>query len=291
MTSQPAFIDPLVDRLIDLAFEEDLGAGGDITTRTTVPRSTPGKATVRAKEPMVLAGVEVFCRVFARLDPAVSLTVLKHDGDLLQKGDEVIVAEGPAWSLLIGERPALNFMMRLSGIATLTSHMVGALAGTGTNVVDTRKTTPGWRSLEKEAVRAGGGRNHRVGLFDGILIKDNHLEAAGSVKAAVDGARRNGHHLVKIEVECATLQQVDECLAQGADGVLLDNMDNDTMTEAVRRIRAHPLGVRMIIEASGNMTLERLPGVAKTGVDLISMGALTHQARSMDLSMKLKLAS
>jgi len=291
MTIQPAFIDPLVDRLIDLAFEEDLGAGGDITTRTTVPRTTAGKATVRAKEPLVLAGVDVFCRVFARLDPSVSLTVLKQDGDLLQKGDEVIIADGPAWSLLIGERPALNFMMRLSGIATLTRQMVGAVAGTGANVVDTRKTTPGWRSLEKAAVRAGGGRNHRVGLFDGILIKDNHLEAAGSVKAAVDGARRNGHHLVKIEVECATLQQVDQCLAEGADGVLLDNMDNDTMAEAVRRIRAHPLGARMVIEASGNMTLERLPGVAKTGIDLISMGAITHQARSMDLSMKLKLAS
>jgi hypothetical protein len=147
--SQPAFIDPLVDRLIDLAFEEDLGAGGDITTRTTVPQTTRGKATVRAKEPLVLAGVDVFCRVFARLDPAVSLTVLKYDGQLLNKGDEVIIAEGPAWSLLIGERPALNFMMRLSGIATLTRQMVDAVAGTSANVVDTRKTTPGWRSLEK----------------------------------------------------------------------------------------------------------------------------------------------
>ena len=285
----PAFSDPLVDRLIDLAFEEDLGAGGDITTRTTVPRETMGTATVRAKETLTLAGVDVFCRVFSRLDPGVQLDVKRHDGDLLHKGDEVIVARGPAWSLLVGERPALNFMMRLSGIATLTRQMVGAVKGTGANVVDTRKTTPGWRSLEKAAVRAGGGRNHRVGLFDGILIKDNHLEAAGGVKNAVMGARAGGHHLVKIEVECSTLEQVTECLAVGVDGVLLDNMDNATMAEAVRRIRAHVDGRHVFIEASGNMSLERLPGVAKTGVDLISMGALTHQARSVDLSMKLKL--
>jgi nicotinate-nucleotide pyrophosphorylase (carboxylating) len=285
----PAFSDPLVDRLIDLAFEEDLGAGGDITTRTTVPRETMGTATVRAKETLTLAGVDVFCRVFARLDPGVHLEVKRRDGEVLHKGDEVIIARGPAWSLLVGERPALNFMMRLSGIATLTRQMVEAVKGTGANVVDTRKTTPGWRSLEKAAVRAGGGRNHRVGLFDGILIKDNHLEAAGGVKNAVMGARAGGHHLVKIEVECATLAQVEECLAFGVDGVLLDNMDNATMAEAVRRIRAHADGRHIFIEASGNMSLERLPGVAATGVDLISMGALTHQARSVDLSMKLKL--
>lgn len=287
--TRPAFIDPLVDRLIDLAFEEDLGAGGDITTRTTVPLTTQAVATVRAKERLTLAGVDVFCRVFARLDPQVQLEVKRADGDLLERGDDVIVARGPAWSLLVGERPALNFMMRLSGIATLTRQMVDAVKGTGAHVVDTRKTTPGWRSLEKAAVRAGGGRNHRIGLFDGILIKDNHLEAAGGVNNAVAGARAGGHHLVKIEVECATLAQVEECLAVGVDGVLLDNMDNDTMGEAVRRIRAHVDGRHVFIEASGNMSLERLPGVAHTGVDLISMGALTHQARSVDLSMKLKL--
>lgn len=286
--TRPAWTDPLIDRLIDLAFEEDLGAGGDITTRTTVPPSTRGVATVRAKESLVLAGVDVFCRVFERLDPRVELEVLRSDGDHLVKGDNVIIARGLASSLLIGERPALNFMMRLSGIATLTATMMKAVAGTSASVVDTRKTTPGWRSLEKAAVRAGGGKNHRVGLFDGILIKDNHLEAAGGVRAAVAGARACGHHLVKVEVECATLAQVDECLAVGVDGVLLDNMDNATMTEAVQRIRAHS-GRQVVIEASGNMTLERLPGVAATGVDLISMGALTHQAQSVDLSMKLKL--
>jgi len=288
-TTMPAFCDPLTDRLIDLAFEEDLGAGGDLTTRSTVKRETQATAIVRAKEPLTLAGVDVFCRVFARLDPSVTLEVKKQDGDHCAKGDEVILASGPAWSLLIGERPALNFLMRLSGIATLTAQMTAAVQGTQAHVVDTRKTTPGWRSLEKAAVRAGGGKNHRVGLNDGILIKDNHLEAAGSVEAAVKGARALGHHLVKIEVECANLAQVDECLRVGVDGVLLDNMDNATMAEAVRRIRANVRGPFMVIEASGNMSLERLPGVAATGVDLISMGALTHQARSMDLSMKLKL--
>jgi nicotinate-nucleotide pyrophosphorylase (carboxylating) len=285
----PAFVDPLVDRLIDLAFEEDLGAGGDVTTRATVPRETMATATVRAKEPLVLAGVDVFCRVFSRLDPGVVLDVRQSDGERLGPGDVVAVARGPAWSLLVGERPALNFLMRLSGVATLTRQMVDAVGSTSTSIVDTRKTTPGWRSLEKAAVRAGGGRNHRAGLCDGILIKDNHLEAAGGVTNAVAGARAHGHHLVKIEVECATLAQVDECLVVGVDGILLDNMDNETMREAVSRIRSHEGGRHIFIEASGNMSLERLAGVAATGVDLISMGALTHQARSVDLSMKLKL--
>lgn len=280
-----------LDRLIDLAFEEDLGTSGDLTTMGTVAPTTMGVATVRAKERLVLAGIEAFVRVFEKLDPAVQLEVRCADGDVVEKGTEVIVARGTAHSLLIGERPALNFLMRLSGIATLTRTMVEAVAGTKANVIDTRKTTPGWRGLEKAAVRAGGGRNHRVGLFDGVLIKDNHLEAAGSVKAAVEGARKLVHHLMKIEVECANLQQVEQCLAVGVDAMLLDNMDNDTMRKAVDIIRAHPDGKKVVIEASGNMSLERLPGVAATGVDLISMGALTHQARSMDLSMKLKLES
>jgi nicotinate-nucleotide pyrophosphorylase (carboxylating) len=287
-------IDPLLDRLIDLAFEEDLAGAGDITTRSTVRPGTRAVATMRAKEPLVLAGVDVFARVFARLDPTVQLEILHRDGATLAKGTPVIRASGDAHSLLIGERPALNFVMRLSGIATLTARMVDAVRGTSARIVDTRKTTPGWRHLEKAAVRAGGGHNHRAGLFDGILIKDNHLEAAGGVAAAVAGARTHGHHLLKIEVECATLAQVDECLAIGVDGLLLDNMDEPTMAEAVRRVRAHPSqqapgALRILLEASGNMTLERLPKVAATGVDIISMGALTHQARSMDLSMKLQL--
>lgn len=285
--------DPLLDRLIDLAFEEDLAANGDVTTRSTVAPTTRGVATVRAKQDLTLAGVDVFCRVFERLDPSVQLKVLHHDGETLAKGTEVIVAEGRAHSLLIGERPALNFLMRLSGIATLTKTMVAAVAGTSCRVIDTRKTTPGWRGIEKAAVRAGGGANHRTGLFDGVLIKDNHIEAAGGIANAVRGARAHAHHLLKIEVECATLAHVDECLALGVDGMLLDNMDNALLAESVKRVRQHPSqtagGARIFLEASGNMTLERLPSVAATGVDLVSMGALTHQARSVDLSMKLKL--
>jgi nicotinate-nucleotide pyrophosphorylase (carboxylating) len=288
--------DPHLDRLIDLAFEEDLAGAGDVTTRATVPPGTRGVATVRAKERLVLAGVDVFVRVFARLDPSVQLELHHKDGDVVDRGTAVITATGSAHSLLVGERPALNFLMRLSGIATLTAQMVAAVDKTATRVVDTRKTTPGWRQIEKAAVRAGGGGNHRTGLFDGVLIKDNHIEAAGGIRAAVERARAGAHHLLKIEVECATLTQVDECLALGVEGLMLDNMDEPTMAEAVRRVRSHPSqlvtgALRIMIEASGNMTLERLPKVAATGVDLISMGALTHQARSVDLSMKLKLRS
>jgi nicotinate-nucleotide pyrophosphorylase (carboxylating) len=288
-------LEPHLDRLIDLAFEEDLAGAGDVTTRGTVLPGTRGVADVRAKERLVLAGVDVFARVFARLDPSVALELLHKDGDVVDKGTTVIRAMGDAHSLLVGERPALNFLMRLSGIATLTAQMVAAVAGTGARIVDTRKTTPGWRQIEKAAVRAGGGSNHRTGLFDGVLIKDNHIEAAGGIRAAVERARSTAHHLLKIEVECATLAQVDECLTLGVEGMLLDNMDEPTMAEAVRRVRAHPSqqvpgALHITLEASGNMTLERLPKVAATGVDIISMGALTHQARSVDLSMKLKLA-
>jgi nicotinate-nucleotide pyrophosphorylase (carboxylating) len=288
-------IDPLLDRLIDLAFEEDLAGAGDVTTRATVLPGTRGVATVRAKEQLVVAGVDVFARVFSRLDPSVALEVLHKDGDRVDKGTTVIRATGDAHSLLVGERPALNFLMRLSGVATLTAQMVDRVRGTEARIVDTRKTTPGWRHIEKAAVRAGGGGNHRSGLFDGVLIKDNHIEAAGGIRAAVERARANTHHLLKVEVECGTLADVDECLTMGVECLLLDNMDEPTMAEAVRRVRAHPSqqapgALRIVLEASGNMTLDRLPKVAATGVDLISMGALTHQARSVDLSMKLKLA-
>ena len=287
--------DPLLDRLIDLAFEEDLAGGGDVTTRATVLPRTAGLATVRAKEELTLAGIGVFRRVFERLDSTVELEILHDDGTRLPKGTEVLRARGNAHSLLIGERPVLNFLMRLSGIAMLTAKMVQAVQGTGARVVDTRKTTPGWRALEKAAVRAGGGANHRIGLYDGVLIKDNHIEAAGGIRPAVERARHTAHHLLKIEVEASTLQQVDECLVVGVDGILLDNMDDQTTADAVKRVRAFEAshgsstGSRIVLEASGNMTLERLPRVAATGVDLISMGALTHQAHSVDLSMKLKL--
>lgn len=279
-------------RLIDLAFDEDLGPSGDITTDACVLPETRAEAVVRAKEPLVLSGLEVFRAVFARLDPAVELEVLARDGDEVATGTIVIRARGSARSLLIGERPALNFLMRLSGIATQARTLSRAVQGTRAKVVDTRKTTPGWRALEKAAVRDGGGGNHRMGLFDGVLIKDNHIEAAGGIAAAVARARAAAHHLVKIEVEAATLAQVDECLAVDVEAILLDNMDDALLTASVRQIRAweQRTGRRVTVEASGNMNLERLPRVAAAGVDLISMGALTHQARSVDLSMKLKLS-
>jgi len=285
-------MDPLLDRLIDLAFEEDLGAAGDLTTQATVPVGARAEARVRAKEPLVLAGTRAFQRVFERLDPTVRLELLAQDGDRVAAGTEVIRAAGRAHSLLIGERPALNFLMRLSGIATQAARFAAAVHGTRARVVDTRKTTPGWRALEKAAVRAGGCANHRCGLFDGVLIKDNHIEAAGGIAAAVAGARAAAHHLLVIEVEASTQAQVEQCLALGVGAILLDNMDDAALARAVSAVRAHEQrsGARVVLEASGNMSLERLPAVAATGVDLISMGALTHQARSVDLSMKLTLA-
>lgn len=280
-----------LDRLISLAFDEDLGTAGDVTTQATVLESTRGDAVVRAKEPLVLYGVEVFRRVFTLLDPTVKIDVDVKDGASVAAGTVVMRASGNARSLLVGERPALNFLMRLSGIATQARAIQNVLAGTSTKVIDTRKTTPGWRALEKAAVRAGGAGTHRMGLFDGVLIKDNHIEAAGGITAAVGRARAHAHHLLKIEVEASSLAQVDECLAVGADAILLDNMDDAMLTDSVKRVRAHKDGARIVLEASGNMTIERLPKVAATGVDLVSMGALTHQARSVDLSMKLKLAA
>jgi nicotinate-nucleotide pyrophosphorylase (carboxylating) len=280
-----------LDTLIDLAFAEDLGPAGDITTDACVLPDTKATGIVRAKESLVVCGVDVFRRVFSRFDD-VTIEVLVADGVEVAKGTEVIRVQGTARSLLVGERPALNFIMRLSGIATRTRAIAKVLAGTSTRVIDTRKTTPGWRGLEKHAVSVGGGSNHRMGLFDGVLIKDNHIEAAGGIATAVERAKKKAHHLVKIEVEAGSLAQVDECLAAGADAVLLDNMDDALLAQSVQRIRAHETktGRRIVVEASGNMTVERLPKVAATGVDLVSMGALTHQATSVDLSMKIKLS-
>jgi nicotinate-nucleotide pyrophosphorylase (carboxylating) len=283
--------DPLLDRLIDIALEEDLGSSGDVTTMATIASTTMATGIVRAKEDLVVAGVAVFQRVFARVDPTVVVEILHNDSSQVNKGTEVIRVRGRARSLLVGERPGLNFLMRLSGIATLTRTMTAALQGTTTKLVDTRKTTPGWRGVEKAAVRAGGGHNHRAGLYDGVLIKDNHIESAGGIRNAVTLARAQMHHLLKLEVECGSQAQVIEALSLGVDGIMLDNMTNEQMTTAVTAIRAHEQAGkgRVFVEASGNMSKERLAGVAACGVDIISMGALTHQATSVDLSMKLKL--
>lgn len=271
-----------VSALVDLALAEDIGPG-DLTS-ALIPAEHRGRAVLLAKTPLVFSGSEVFSLVFAKVDPTVQVTFRFKDGAELEPGTEVALVEGPVRSLLIGERTALNFVQRLSGVATMARTAAQAVAGTRTKVVDTRKTTPGFRGLEKAAVVHGGASNHRFGLFDGILIKDNHVDAMGSIAAAVKAARGVAHHLVKIEVEVRSLEELDHALAAGADVVLLDNMDDETIRKAVARNQAFDRPA--LLEASGNVTVARLPSLAATGIDYVSMGALTHSAPSADLSLK-----
>jgi nicotinate-nucleotide pyrophosphorylase (carboxylating) len=271
----------LVDRLIELALEEDLGPG-DVTTQALIPVDRKGAAQIRAKENLVVAGLPVVHRVFHKLESQVQFFPNAMEGQEVSPGSVLAQMRGPLATILIGERTALNFLMRLSSIATYTQKMVSAVSGFPTAIVDTRKTTPGWRALEKYAVRVGGGANHRFGLFDGVLIKNNHLTAVGSLTEAVRQARENVHHLLKIEVEVTSLTELEEALAAGADIIMLDNMDEATMAQAV-----HLTAGRALLEASGSMTLERLPKVAATGVNLISMGALTHSAPAVDIHLRL----
>lgn len=277
----------VADPLIRLALAEDLGPG-DVTTDALIPRDALGEAVIWAKEKMVLAGLDVACRVFELVDPLVTIKPYFGEGDYIDATSKVKVAtvEGPLRSLLYGERTALNFLQRLSGIATWVRYHVEQLPQGNTRLVDTRKTTPGWRILEKAAVRLGGGVNHRFGLFDGVLIKDNHITACGGLTEAVQMAQANAHHLLKIEVEVATLEQVHEALEVGADIIMLDNMDLETMTQALKIIDG-----RAFVEVSGNVTRSRLAELAEIGVDIISMGALTHSAIAVDLSMKIVSAT
>jgi nicotinate-nucleotide pyrophosphorylase (carboxylating) len=277
---------PSVEALIDLALEEDLGRG-DVTTSSVLQGSETAEAELVAREPLVLAGMAVAAAVVRRVDSAVTISLLASDGDEVRAGAVVAVLRGRAASLLAAERTALNFLQRLSGIATATRACVAAVAGTGLRITDTRKTTPGFRRLEKEAVRAGGGTNHRFDLGSGVLIKDNHLAVAGSVAEAIRRARAAAPHGLKIEVEVDTLGQLDQALAAGADIVLLDNFGAADIEEAVRRVRAR--SPRPLIEVSGGVTLARLPELARAGVDLVSMGALTHSARAMDLALDVRV--
>ena len=277
--NNPMPIDDLSKRLIAMALEEDVGPG-DVTA-ALLPAGLRGQATIVAREPMVLAGSSAFIEVFAQVDPDIKVTFLQDDGEPIAPGATVGQVQGAARTMLIGERTALNLLQRLSGVATMARRATEIVEGTTAAVVDTRKTTPGWRRLEKAAVRAGGARNHRMGLFDGILIKDNHIEALGSVRDAITRARAVNGHLLKVEVECETLAQVDEALEAGADIILLDNMDTDMLRAAVKNIAG-----RAMTEASGGITFETLRQVAETGVDLISMGALTHSARAVDLALE-----
>ena len=272
-----------LDPLIDLAFEEDIGIG-DITTEATVPSAQEGVGTLLAKSDGIIAGLPIAERVFAKLDTALTFRAIVSDGDAVEAGTPIAEVQGSAKTILIGERTALNFLQRLSGIATLTAHFVEAVADYDTKIVDTRKTAAGWRAVQKYAVRVGGGYNHRFGLYDGVLIKDNHIVAAGGIDNAVQRARDVIPHTAKIEVEVETLDQVDEALKAGADILLLDNMSSGTMKSVVGEV-----GNQAMTEASGGITLERVQDVAATGVNLISVGALTHSAMPMDISLNLTL--
>jgi nicotinate-nucleotide pyrophosphorylase (carboxylating) len=271
--------DDAVGRLIALALEEDVGPG-DRTAEACVSPSARGSALIFAKEPLIVSGVSAAARVFRALDPGCELEALAGESDSADPGEGILRVRGSLRAILTGERTALNLMMRLCGVATLTRRYVQALAGTKTRLLDTRKTTPGMRELEKAAVRAGGGLNHRGGLFDGILVKDNHAAAAGGIGEAVRRARAQAHPLLKVEAEVSTPQQIEEALQAGADLLLLDNLDDDELRKAVQQVRG-----RVPLEASGGMTLDRLPRVAATGVDYVSVGALTHSAPAVDLSL------
>jgi nicotinate-nucleotide pyrophosphorylase (carboxylating) len=271
-----------VERLVDLALEEDL-ALGDATSEATLDAGAQGQGYFLAKEDLVLCGTAVAARVYERL--GADCTFRCADGERVAGGERVGQARGAVRALLAAERTALNFLQRLSGVATATRQCADLLAQGGgrTRLLDTRKTTPGWRMLEKAAVRAGGGKNHRFGLGDGILIKDNHVAACGGVAEAVRRARQHAGAMLKVEVEVVDLAGLEAAIAAGADIVLLDNLDDGALAEAARLASG-----RALLEASGNMTLERLPRVAATGVDYVSMGAITHSVRAVDLSFELE---
>jgi len=270
----------LVDDIILRALKEDMPMG-DITTESTVPEDETSCARLIAKEDIVVAGLEVFCRVFTLLDRNVYFERYVNDGDKVKTGTVILRISGNSRAMLKAERTALNLLQRMSGIATATRKFVDILEGTNAKIVDTRKTAPGLRYLDKMAVRMGGGTNHRFNLSDGVLIKDNHIKASGGITAAVKRAKERVPHTVKIEVETETMEQVKEALAAGADIIMLDNMKPEEMKEAVAYING-----RALTEASGNITADNLAAVAKTGVDLISSGSLTHSVKAADISLK-----
>ena len=273
-----------VETLISQALAEDIGSG-DITTSCTVAPGASGKGCIIAKEPLVVAGMDIARHVFLKVDSGLAISFSQSDGSRAMEGDKLLEVGGDLAAMLMAERTALNFLQRLSGIATLTRAFVDKVVGTSARILDTRKTTPGYRLLEKAAVRAGGGYNHRFGLYDGILIKDNHIAAAGSIQQAVEAAKASKRHSLRVQVEVETLDQLAEAIAAGADAVMLDNMDLKTMAEAVRLTSG-----KVVLEASGGVTLDNVREVAATGVDLISVGALTHSARAVDMSMEIEPA-
>jgi len=274
-------VTPHIEQIIRNALEEDLGPG-DLTTLSTVDPEARGKGLFRAKRECVVAGLFLLEKIFSLLDAEVKVRCLCRDGDRAPGGAIVAEAEGPLRALLMGERTALNFLQRLSGTATLTRRYVDAVEGFPCKIIDTRKTTPGLRTLEKYAVRMGGGTNHRLGLYDAALVKDNHIAASGSIRRAVERIRRHAPFMARVEVECSDLRQVKEALDAGADVIMLDNMGTREMAEAVRVVKK-----RASVEASGGITLDVVREVAETGVDFVSVGALTHSAPAVDFNMKI----
>jgi nicotinate-nucleotide pyrophosphorylase (carboxylating) len=288
MTTESTF-QPDVRAIIDLALAEDIGTG-DATTLATVPAGRTAEAVMLAKEEGVLSGIDVARQVFRAVDPSVTFEALAEDGQALT--DRMLIARvsGPARSILTAERTALNFVQRLSGVATSTAHYVSLVEGTGTTIVDTRKTTPGMRLLQKRAVMHGGGGNHRFGLADGILIKDNHLAAIGGprrITDAITAARAQAPHTLKVEVEVTTLEELREALDAGADIIMLDNMSTGTMQQAVAIRDGHANSP--LLEASGGITQSRIREIATIGIDLISVGALTHSSPALDISLDIRL--
>lgn len=276
----PALPRILIEPLVRAALLEDLGQAGDITTSAVVPAEAHAEAAFVARKPGIIAGLDLARLSFALLDPAIEIDVEKPDGSKVDAGATIAVVRGPARGILTAERTALNFLCHLSGVATATAAAVAAIKGSKARIVSTRKTTPGLRAVEKYAVRIGGGANHRFGLDDAVLIKDNHIAVAGGVTEALRRAREGVGHMVKIEVEVDSLAELKEALAFGVDAVLLDNMDPKTLAEAVALV-----GGRAVTEASGGVSLDNAAAIAASGVDLISIGRLTHSAPSLDIGL------
>ena len=272
----------LIKPIIDYALREDIGSG-DITTNSIIPIDLQSTATMTAKSTGIIAGITVAEYIFKLLDPNITLKAFVQDGQSVNKGELILEITGSYRTLLTGERLALNFMQRMSGIATMTHNCVKELIGTKAQILDTRKTAPGLRLLDKYAVLMGGGTNHRIGLYDMVLLKDNHIKIAGGITNAITQVKKHNIKSLKIEVETTTIEQVQEALTQGADIIMLDNMSTQMMTQCVKLI-----GDQAKIEASGNMTIERLKEVAKTGIDFISIGALTHSVIAFDISMNIE---
>ena len=276
----------LINKLLDLGIEEDINTG-DITTESIIPESMNATATMTAKEDGVISGLEIVKMVYDRFQDNVIFTPYFKDGDFVKKGEVILKIEATYPTLLRGERLSLNLFQRMSGIATETARYVKELADTSTELLDTRKTAPGLRVLDKLAIKHGGGTNHRMGLYDMAMIKDNHIKMAGGIAKAVEQVRSKIDPSIRIEVETTNLDEVRQAIEAGADIIMLDNMNTETMTEAVGIIKAADKGIKT--EASGNMNIPRLKEVASTGVDYISVGALTHTVKGMDISMNIQV--